>query len=109
MSEAASPSNTRGGYSAGMTVRDHRAVPIDTSVTAHERQIAALVAMGPQQRVRLAASMTDDVRQLALDGQSTQYHDQTGLRDDWSARQDRPPELVDEDVDVGLRCPVGGD
>jgi hypothetical protein len=57
-------------YSAAMAIRHHRSIPHDTSVTARERQIAAYVAMGPMRRVRLAASMSDEVRRLSRDGQA---------------------------------------
>jgi hypothetical protein len=55
-------------YSAVMAIRQHRSIPLDTSVVARERQIAAYVAMSPEQRVRLAASMSDEVRRLSRDG-----------------------------------------
>lgn len=51
-----------------MALRHDHSIPRDTSVEARERQIEAWIAMGPEQRVRLAASMTDDVRRLAADG-----------------------------------------
>jgi hypothetical protein len=51
-----------------MAVRFHASTPRDTSVEARQQQIAAYVAMGPAQRVRVAASMSDEIRQLALDG-----------------------------------------
>ena len=49
--------------------RDH-SIPLDTSVAAHRRQIEAWIAMGPEQRVRLAASMSDDVRRVAGEGRA---------------------------------------
>lgn len=48
--------------------RQRHAVPLDTSIAARERQVAAWVAMGPERRARLAASMTDDVRRVAAQG-----------------------------------------
>ncbi|HET9084656.1 MAG TPA: hypothetical protein VFN41_09670 [Candidatus Limnocylindrales bacterium] len=53
-----------------MAVREHRSIPLDTSVEARQRQVAAWIAMGPEGRVRLAASMSDDVRRLAAEGQA---------------------------------------
>jgi len=49
-------------YSAGM------AVPKDTSADAWARQIAGIRAMTPQERLELAASMSDELRALARDG-----------------------------------------
>ena len=43
-------------------------MPLDTSVEARQRQIEAWIAMGPEQRVRLAASMSDDIRRVAAEG-----------------------------------------
>jgi hypothetical protein len=43
-------------------------VPADTSPDAWARQIAGIRAMTPQERLRSAASMSDEVRALALDG-----------------------------------------
>jgi hypothetical protein len=51
-----------------MAIRHHQRIPLDTAVAARERQIEAWIAMGPEQRVRLAASMSDDVRRVARDG-----------------------------------------
>ncbi|MFL5644508.1 MAG: hypothetical protein ACJ78L_04075 [Chloroflexota bacterium] len=53
-----------------MAVRQHRSIPLDTSVEVRERQIEAWIAMGPEQRVRLAASMSDDVRRVAAEGRA---------------------------------------
>jgi hypothetical protein len=50
-----------------MAVRHHRSIPLDTSVQARQRQVEAWIAMGPQQRVRLAASMSDDIRRVAAE------------------------------------------
>jgi hypothetical protein len=44
------------------------AVPKDTSADAWARQIAGIRAMTPQERLHLAASMSDDLRALARDG-----------------------------------------
>ena len=51
-----------------MGVRQHRSIPLDTSVEARKRQIEAWIAMGPEQRVRVAASMSDDIRRVAAEG-----------------------------------------
>ena len=56
------------GYSADMGVRQRHSLPLDTSVEARDRQIEAWIAMGPEKRVRLAASMSDDVRRVATEG-----------------------------------------
>ena len=53
-----------------MGVRQHRSIPLDTSVEARKRQIEAWIAMGPEGRVRLAASMSDDIRRVAAEGQA---------------------------------------
>ena len=42
--------------------------PIDTSVEARERQLAAYRAMAPEARLRLAAEMSADVRSLSQAG-----------------------------------------
>jgi hypothetical protein len=51
-----------------MAAKQHHSIPLDTSEAARQRQIEAWIAMGPEQRVRLAASMSDDVRRLAAGG-----------------------------------------
>ena len=51
-----------------MAIRRDHSIPLDTSVAAHRRRIEAWVAMGPERRVRLAASMSDDVRRVAREG-----------------------------------------
>jgi hypothetical protein len=43
-------------------------VPKDTSADAWARQIAGIRAMTPQERLQLAASMSDDLRALTRDG-----------------------------------------
>jgi hypothetical protein len=43
-------------------------IPHDTSRAAHDAQIAAYRAMGPEARVAMAAEMSEDVRRIALDG-----------------------------------------
>ena len=53
-----------------MAIRQHRAIPLDTSVEARKRQIEAWIAMGPEGRVRLAASMSDELRRLAAEGEA---------------------------------------
>ncbi|MFL5711498.1 MAG: hypothetical protein ACJ77W_06400 [Chloroflexota bacterium] len=53
-----------------MAARQHRSIPLDTSVEAYQRQVEAWIAMGPEQRVRLAASMSDDVRRVAAEGRA---------------------------------------
>jgi hypothetical protein len=50
-------------------------VPLDTSPDARARQISSVRAMTPQDRLRLAASMSDDVRQLARDGIRSRHPD----------------------------------
>ena len=52
-----------------MATRSDHPIPLDTSVAAHERQVAAWIAMGTEQRARLAASMSDDVRRVAAEGE----------------------------------------
>lgn len=42
--------------------------PIDTSIEARRRQLDALRAMTPQQRLRLADEMSAEVRSLARSG-----------------------------------------
>jgi hypothetical protein len=42
--------------------------PIDTAVEAHARQLEAYRAMRPEDRLRLADEMSDDVRSLARSG-----------------------------------------
>lgn len=63
-----SVSRTVPWYSAGMATGQRRAIPLDTSPTARERQVKAWIAMGSKERVRLAASMSDDVRRVAAEG-----------------------------------------
>lgn len=53
-----------------MARRDDRVIPLDTSAEARERQIEAWIVMGPQGRVRLAASMSDDIRRVAAEGRA---------------------------------------
>ena len=53
-----------------MAVRQDRSIPHDTSVEARKRQIEAWIAMGPEQRVRLAATMSDDIRRVAAEGEA---------------------------------------
>ena len=53
-----------------MADRENRSIPLDTSVEARNRQIKAWIAMGPAQRVRLAASMSDDIRRVAAEGRA---------------------------------------
>jgi len=43
-------------------------VPQDTSADAWARQIAGIRAMTPQERLQLAASMSDELRALVRDG-----------------------------------------
>jgi hypothetical protein len=42
--------------------------PLDTSVEAHATQLQAYRAMRPEDRLRLADQMSDDVRSLARSG-----------------------------------------
>jgi hypothetical protein len=51
------------------------AVPKDTSPDAWARQIAGIRAMTPQERLRLAAGMSDDLRTLARDGVRSRHPD----------------------------------
>jgi hypothetical protein len=53
-----------------MAARQRRSFPLDTSDEARQRQVAAWIAMGPEKRVRLAASMSDDIRRVAAEGQA---------------------------------------
>jgi hypothetical protein len=59
--------------------------PIDTSRDADERQLTALRAMTPEARLRLAESMSAEIRTLARSG-----------------IQARHPEYTPDDVDVAL-------
>ena len=51
-----------GRYSSGMRR------PVDTSLEARERQLAAYRAMTPEKRLRLAAEMSTDIRSLTEAG-----------------------------------------
>lgn len=78
--------------------------PLDTSRDAAARQVDALRAMSPEERLRIAAAMSDDVRSLAEAGIRSRL---PGLSDDEvraalealllgrdladSVRSDRPP------------------
>lgn len=63
----------------------------DTSERAHERQLAALRAMTPEDRLRLADEMSSEVRTLA----------RAGIRA-------RHPEYTPEQVDAAeARSPLG--
>lgn len=42
--------------------------PLDTSPEAHARQLAAYRAMRPEERLRLAGQLSDDIRSLARSG-----------------------------------------
>jgi hypothetical protein len=53
-----------------MAVHKVRSIPLDTSREAHQRQVEAWIAMGPKKRVRLAASMSDDIRRVAAEGKA---------------------------------------
>lgn len=53
-----------------MARRDDRVIPLDTSAEARKRQIEAWIAMGPERRVRLAASMSDDIRRVGKEGEA---------------------------------------
>ena len=48
--------------------RKRSSIPLDTSDEARRRQVEAWIAMGPEGRVRLAASMSDEVRRIAAEG-----------------------------------------
>jgi hypothetical protein len=48
--------------------RNRSSIPLDTSDEARRRQVEAWIAMGPEGRVRLAASMSDEVRRIAAEG-----------------------------------------
>jgi len=61
-------------YSAAMVV------PSDTSPDAWARQMSGIRAMTPQERLRLGASMSDEIRQLARDGIRSRHAD-------WSAAE----------------------
>ena len=52
-----------------MAPRKPRSVSLDTTDEARKRQVEAWIAMGPEGRVRLAASMSDEVRRLAKERQ----------------------------------------
>lgn len=54
-------------------------LPKDTSPEALAHQVDALRRMGPQQRLRLGAEMSDEIRQLAIAGirsRHPEYSDQ---------------------------------
>jgi hypothetical protein len=65
-------------YSSGMRR------PLDTSLEARERQLAAYRAMAPETRLRLAAEMSADVRALSAAGirgrSRTPCHEPSGDR-----------------------------
>lgn len=63
-----------------MAIGQDRVTSLDTSDAAHRRQIEAWIAMGPEQRVRLAASMSDDVRRVAHEGHARAARSHTGAR-----------------------------
>ena len=50
--------------------RKRSSIPLDTSDEARRRQVEAWIAMGPEGRVRLAASMSDEVRRIAAEGRA---------------------------------------
>lgn len=52
-------------------------VPRDTSPDAWARQISGVRAMTPQDRLRLAADMSDEIRELARDGIRSRHPDWT--------------------------------
>jgi len=59
--------------------------PVDTSLEARERQLAAYRAMTPERRLRLAAEVSADVRSLAEAGTQartarTPSHERSGDR-----------------------------
>lgn len=62
----------RAGRYPGSVVRPH-----DTSVTAYEAQIAVYRRMTPEQRVALAASMSEDAREIAREGIRARHPDYT--------------------------------
>jgi hypothetical protein len=62
-----------------MAIRQHQEITRDTSIDAHERQIAAWIAMGPEQRVRLAASMSDETRRVSLEGRALRAEMHEGI------------------------------
>jgi hypothetical protein len=43
-------------------------IPFDTSPEAHEAQMQAYRRMGPEARVRIGFSMSEDVREIAAQG-----------------------------------------
>lgn len=59
--------------------------PLDTSQAAHERQFEAFRQLSPEDRLRLAAEMSDEIRALA----------EAGIRS-------RHPDLSDEEVREAL-------
>ena len=63
---------------AGMAAKHPHSIPLDTSEAARRRQVEAWIAMGPQQRVRLAASMSDEVRRLAAEGLAARTEPRVG-------------------------------
>ena len=62
-----------------MAAHQRRSIPLDTSVEARRRQVEAWIAMGPEKRVRLAASMSDDIRRVAGEGKAARTG-QSGTR-----------------------------
>jgi hypothetical protein len=53
------------------------AAPKDTSPDAWARQIQSIRALSPQERVRLLATMSDEVREIARDGIRHRHPDWT--------------------------------
>lgn len=53
------------------------AAPKDTSPDAWARQIEAIRALAPQDRLRLLATMSDEVREIARDGIRHRHPDWT--------------------------------
>ena len=53
------------------------AAPKDTSPDAWARQIESIRALSPQERVRLLATMSDEIREIARDGIRYRHPDWT--------------------------------
>jgi len=54
-------------------------LPRDTTTTAHQAQLVALRKLGPGGRMRLAAQMSEDVRQIAIAGELRRHPEYTLL------------------------------
>jgi hypothetical protein len=52
-------------------------IPLDTSTEAHEAQMQAYRRMGPEGRVRIGFSMSEDIRRIAAQGIRSRHAEYT--------------------------------